>query len=99
MTTKNEYLDKLKCQLDEWQGDLEQLQAKAADAAGDVKAKYEAQMVELRAKLNEGQAKWEEFKDSADDLWDDVKEEAEEKWAALSKGFKESIEKVKSFFA
>ena len=99
MTTKNEYLDKAKQQLDEWAGDLDALQAKTADAAGDLKAKYDAQMVELRAKLKEGEAKWAELKDSADDVWDDFKDEAEEKWAALAEGYKASKDKMTSLLS
>lgn len=99
MQTKEEYLAKLKTQLDEWQANLEVLRAKAADASEDVKEKFEGQMAELKAKWDEGAARRDEIRDSADDKWEEFKDEAEEKWAEFKVGVKDSMERVKSFFS
>jgi hypothetical protein len=56
-------------------------------------------VVELQAKLKEGEAKLDEVMASADHLWEELKDEAEEKWTAVQAGFKDSLAKVKSFFS
>jgi chromosome segregation ATPase len=99
MSTKDEYLEKAKQQLTEWEGELESLQTKAGEATDDLKAAYEEQAAELRTKLDAGKAKIDEITEHADDLWEELKDEAEEKWAALQDGLKDSVEKIKSFFA
>jgi hypothetical protein len=99
MLTKEEYLAKLKAQLDEWQVDLEALGSKAADASDDAKAKIHEQIAELRAKWDEGHARREEIANAADEKWEEIKDEAEEKWEELKVGVRDSIEKVKSYFS
>ncbi len=98
MQTKEEYLAKIKVQLDEWQGDLEVLRGKAETATDDAKTKVQEQIAELRAKWDEGHARREELLGVADDKWEEFKDEAEEKWDEFKVGVKDSFEKVKSYF-
>jgi phage shock protein A len=99
MQTKDEYLAKLKAQLDEWETDLEHLREKAGEASEDAKEKLEEQMAELKAKWDEGAARRQEIIDAADDNWEELKDEAEEKWAELKLGVKDSIDRIKSMFS
>jgi chromosome segregation ATPase len=99
MQTKDEYLAKLKAQLDEWEADLAHLREKAADASDDVKATLEEQIAGLKAKWEEGAERRQHIVDAADDKWEAIKDEAEEKWEELKVGVKESIERVKSMFS
>jgi hypothetical protein len=99
MSTKDEYIAKFKTQLTEWEGHLKVLQAKADSLTGDAKAELNEQIVALKGKWEEGEAKLGEIADQADDHWDDLKDEAEEKWTALTDGVKGSLDKLKSYFA
>ncbi len=99
MHTKDEYLAKLKAQLDEWETDLAHLRDKAADASEDVKEKLEEQMTELKTKWDEGAARRQHIQEAADDKWDEIRDEAEEKWAEVKVSVKDSIERIKSMFS
>ncbi|WP_295393092.1 hypothetical protein [uncultured Thiodictyon sp.] len=99
MLTKEEYLAKMKAQLDEWQVDLEALGSKASEASEEAKVKVQEQITELRAKWDEGHARREEIKNEADEKWEELKDEAEVKWEELKVGVKDSIERVKSYFS
>lgn len=99
MHTKEEYLAKLKAQLDEWETDLAHLRDKAADASEDAKEALEEQMAELKTKWDHGAARRQEILDAADDKWDEIKDEAEEKWAEVKVGVKDSIDRIKSMFS
>jgi hypothetical protein len=98
MTTKDEYLAKLKTQLDEWQADLEHLKTKADVATGEAKVKIHEQLAELREKWDEGHARREEILAAADEKWDDIKEEVEDKWGVLKAGMADSIDRIKAHF-
>jgi hypothetical protein len=98
MQSKEEYLAKLKAQLDEWETDLGHLREKAADASDDVKEKAHQQIAELKAKWDEGAARRQEVMDAADDHWEGVKDDIEEKWAELKTGVQSSIDRIKSMF-
>jgi chorismate mutase len=99
MSTKDEYIAKLKSQLDEWEGDLADLRAKAAAASGDVQHKIDHEIAELKVKWDEADARRRELLDAADDRWDDMKDAAEAKWADLKAGVKDGIERAKSLFS
>ncbi|WP_295405905.1 hypothetical protein [uncultured Thiocystis sp.] len=96
MMTKEEYLEKLKTQLDEWKADIEQLRLKAADATHDTKEGIEKEIAEIKAKWDEGEVKRQEMFDSADEKWDELKEEAEQGWAHLTCFVKESFDRIKT---
>lgn len=99
MMTKEEYVEKLKNQLDEWKVDLEHLRVKAADATDDVRESIEQEIDELKLKWHEGEAKRQAMLDSADEKWDELKEDAEEKWAHLTGFVTESLDRIKSKFS
>ncbi|AFL74130.1 hypothetical protein [Thiocystis violascens] len=99
MMTKEEYVEKLKNQLDEWKVDLDNLRAKAADAADDVRESIEKEIAEIKLKWDEGEGKRQEMIDSADEKWDELKEDAEEGWAHLTGFVKDSLDRIKSKFS
>ena len=96
---KDEYLAKLKTQLDEWESDLSQLRDKAGEASDDVREAVENQIAELKAKWDEGAARRQEILDAADDKWDDIKDDVEEKWVDIKVGVKDSIARIKAMFS
>ena len=80
-TTREEYVAKLKGQLDRWTADMSALEAKAKAAQADAKKRFEAELADLRAqrekalynlKLLEGASAsaWNEISHGADEAWD-----------------------------
>jgi len=96
MTGKDEYVAKVKAQLDEWQEDMERLKESAGAASDDAKAKIGSEIAVLRAKWDEGHARRQELLNAADEKWDAIKEKAEEEWDELKVAVKDSIAKIKS---
>ena len=97
MSGKDEYLAKLKAQLDEWHEDMERLKERAGAVSDDTKVKIHDEIAELRAKWDEGHAKRQELLNTADEKWDAIKDDAEEKWDELKVAVKASIAKIKSY--
>lgn len=110
MATKEEYLAKLKTQLDAWQVEVDELQAKASEATDDIRAEIDQQIANLRVKFTEGESKFDELADATEEAWEDLKDDAEAKFSSLIGEFKEDLQvaateaqglfaKIKSFFS
>lgn len=81
MTTRDEYVSKLKGQLDRWNADMAKWEVQAKAAQADAKKRFEEQLNLVRAqrekalynlKLLEGasNAAWSDFTRGADEAWD-----------------------------
>ena len=70
MTVRDEYIKKLKADLDEWKADLDTLEAEA-------EIKYEGHIKELRQKLEEAQQTLTKIREEGEDTWEDLKQGAE----------------------
>ncbi|MCJ7685042.1 MAG: hypothetical protein MUO68_12185, partial [Desulfobacteraceae bacterium] len=87
MTVRDEYIKKLKADLDEWKADLDTLEAEA-------EIKHEGHIKELRQKLEEAQQTLTKIHDGSEDTWEDLKQRAETVWNM----YKNSFKKAKSEF-
>ncbi len=110
MSSKEEFLAKLQTQLDSWQTEISELEAKANDALDDLKPEIDAQLANLRTKFSEGEGKLNELADVAEDAWEELKVDAEATFGKLIGEFQEDVQqavsgaqgifaKIKSFFS
>lgn len=83
MLNKDEVVTKLKKQLDEFSAEIDALEAKAHDVKEDARAKYQEQLVALRAKREEGEKKLEEMRAATEHSWGRLKAETDNVWEAL----------------
>ena len=85
ITTRDEYVNRLKAQLDRWNAQAGRLEAQARDAAQDLKARCEKDLERVRAerekalyqlKLLEGASAtaWHELRHGADEAWTRMRE-------------------------
>jgi len=86
VSRKDEYVGKMKKQLDDWNKDIDALQAKANQAKADLKATYEKQIAELHKARQEAERKLSEIKSAAEDSWENLKGETERTINALKAG-------------
>ena len=94
MTNRHEYIEKLKDKLDEWDADIDELEARAQKTTADLKFELEDQITSLKLKRDIAKVKLSELMDAGEEAWEDIKEGADEAWASL----KEAIEKARSHF-
>ena len=77
MTKRDEYVAKLKLQLDELDAKMDKIEAKAKDAKEDVREKYQEEMVKLRTQSKLAKAKMAELKAAGEDKWEALVAETE----------------------
>jgi predicted nucleic acid-binding Zn-ribbon protein len=92
MSTKDEYLAKLKTQLDSWQVEVGELEAKASEATDDIKAEIDEQIANLRVKFSEGEVKFNELADATEEAWEELKVDAEATYNKLAGEFQEDVQ-------
>ena len=109
-TTKEEILAKMKTQLDAWQAEVGELEAKASEAADDLKVEIEEQIASLRAKFTDGEGKFDLLSDATEEKFEELKADAEATFGKLIDDFQEDVQvavteaqglfaKIKSFFS
>ena len=76
-TKREEYIEKIKLQLDEANVKMSELEAKAQQAKADAREKYDEEMGKLRQKSDLAMAKLEELKAAGEDSWDAMVAEME----------------------
>ncbi len=77
MTKRDEYIEKMKLQLDELDAKMDKLEAKAKDAKEDVRAKYQEEMTKLRQQSKLAKGKLQEVKAASEDKWEALVAEME----------------------
>lgn len=91
---RDEYVTKMKAQLDIWSAEVERLEAKARAAKADMKITYERRVAELREKRQDVERRLREIREAGEGAWEAVRQGAEDAGNAL----KAALEKAKTEF-
>ncbi len=89
---REEYVERIKRQLDEWNAGIDRLEKRAGELRAEARQRYEARVAALRAKRQELQGKLKEIQASGESAWDAVKASFE----AARTEFKRAYEETES---
>jgi predicted nucleic acid-binding Zn-ribbon protein len=92
MTTRDEYVEKMKVRLDEWNGEIDRLEAKLAEAGEETKVRLQPPIAKARESRDRVVSKLGELKQSGETSFDSAKDEIEHMWKTL----KQSVNYFKS---
>lgn len=87
MSKSDEYIAKMKLQLDEVDAKMDKLEAKATEAKEDARAKYKDEMGKLRQQSKLAKVKLEELKAAGEDKWEAMVTETEKIRDAFAHSF------------
>jgi len=91
MTMKEAYEQKLQAQLEEWNGQIETLKAKAKEAKADTQLEIHKAIESLREQQQQAQTKLTELKRSGEGALDDMKAGVESAWLSLGKAVNSAV--------
>ncbi len=94
MTSRDEYLEKFKAKLDEWNADIDKLEARTREAQADVQAQYESQLKALREMRDDALEQYSQMQNVAVDAWDAMVQGTEKAWQAWVGAFEEARAKL-----
>ncbi|WP_088278980.1 hypothetical protein [Ideonella sp. A 288] len=92
MSKRDEYVSKMKLQLDELNTKMDELSAKARDARAEARESYKAEMDKLRDQSKLAVAKLDEMRTAGEDTWENMVTEMEK----VRDAFKHSFSYFKS---
>ena len=92
---RDAYVQKMKARLDEWNAEIDRIQARIDQADAESKIEYNKQLDELRAKRKEVEDRLEEVRQAGESSWNDLKQGLENSWEILKK----SVDRAKSEFS
>jgi hypothetical protein len=94
MMTRDEYVAKLKSQLDQWNAETARWEAKAKDAQAGMKAEYARQLEQYGKHRDAALAELRRVQGASGDAWSEMMRGAD----AAFKSVKESFERARSKF-
>lgn len=94
MSKRDEYVEKLKHKLDDWNDDIDELEAKTDHVKADMKEKYKEELAVVRQQRETVKQKASELIDSSEGAWEELKIGVEEAWHKLT----EAIDRAHSKF-
>jgi predicted nucleic acid-binding Zn-ribbon protein len=80
MTKREEYVDKMKSQLDQWNAEAARWQEKVKHAEADMKAEYERQLEAVRARRDEAMYNLHQLQAASADAWTDLMRGVDDAW-------------------
>ena len=95
MDKKEEYIQKLDAQLREWSTKIDELNAKAEKAKGDIKTEYTRQLEALKALQESAVKRLAEMTEASGQAWEELKVGAEKAWYELKSSLDNAIAKFK----
>jgi hypothetical protein len=90
MTQRDEYVARLKAQLDRWNADMAKWEAKAREARAGASAAYERQLAALRGHRDQALYQLALLQSAAGDAWTDLVRGSDEAWKRMREAFDEA---------
>jgi len=94
MMKRDEYVEKLKAQLDLWNAEAAKWEAKAKMAQAEMKVEYEKQFETFKRQRDEALKKMQQIQGASGDAWVELTRGADDAWAKM----REAFEKARSHF-
>ena len=95
MNNREEFIQKMKTQLDQWGIEIDRLAAHAETAQEEAKIKYRAQIEVLRQQRAAAKLKLHELQSSSEDAWESVRESMEAARESITKTIKDAMSHFK----
>lgn len=92
MKERDEWVENAKAKLDEWNEEMDEIEAKARVAKAEQKARYQRLLASLREYRDRLRNRISEVEEAGDTAWDELKEGAERGWRSLQEGFRAALE-------
>ncbi len=93
MSNRDQYVEKMKAKIDQWNADIDRLEAKAKETAADVRIEHQNEIESIKAQRDQLVGKLEELENASEEAWEDIKTGAESAWVSLDSALKSAVEK------
>lgn len=96
MNDRDEFVRKMKAQLDAWNSEVDTLIAKAGEVTADLKDEYNEQMESLKNLLADARQKLEDIQQVGEIAWEILKSALDLAWTSLEEAIQSARSRFKS---
>jgi chromosome segregation ATPase len=93
MSDRDAYIKKIKANIDQWNADIDKLQARAKEVEADARIKYDEQIAELKQQRDQAETKMKEARAASEEAWADLRAGFESAWDSVSKAFSTAMKR------
>jgi len=94
MEKRDEYVEKMKAQLDQWNGEIAKWEAKASEAQAEARVEFDKRLEAVRQQREQALYQMRLMQSAAGDAWMDMVRGTDQAWASM----REAVEKASSHF-
>jgi hypothetical protein len=94
MSNRDEYIEKMKTQLDQWNGEIARWEARAKDAQAEARVDFDKRLEAVRQQREDALYQLRLMQSAAGDAWMDMMKGTDEAWARM----REAFDKASSHF-
>ncbi len=94
-TKREEYIAKLKTQLDQWNAEMAKWESQAAGAQASMRAEYEKQLAAIHRHQDQAREQLRKVQSASGDAWMELARGADEAWAKMSEAFEKAHSQFK----
>jgi lipid II:glycine glycyltransferase (peptidoglycan interpeptide bridge formation enzyme) len=84
---RDEYVNKLKTQLDQWNAEAAKWEEKAKEAQASMKSEYEKQLAALNSRREEALYQMKLLQNASADAWQELMRGADDAWKSMQEAF------------
>lgn len=95
MNKRDDYVEKLKSQLDAWNADVDALESRAHKAHAEAQALYQAQVEALRARSEQARLQLDLLRRASEDAWSEMRSGMEKAWDDMGEAVKAASSRFK----
>ena len=90
MSQRDEYVEKMKAQLDHWNAEMAKWEAKAREAQAGARTEYDRQLKALREQRDQAAFQLNLLQSAAGSAWTDMARGVDEAWARMREAFEKA---------
>jgi len=94
MSSRDEYVEKMKTQLDQWNADIAKWEAKSHEAQAEARAEYDKRLEALKQQREQAMYQMKLLQAAAGEAWVEMMRGTDEAWARM----REAFDKASSHF-
>lgn len=87
MGKRDEIVSKIRAKVDEWNAEIDKLEASARQKKAEGAQEYHHRLAQLKDQRDKAFRKLREFRNASDDAWDDLQSGAEQIWQDIKQTY------------
>ena len=95
MTDREEYVEKAKARIDQWNAEIDKMQARMREAEADARIQYQKNLEEMRAQRNQAEEELSKMQKASDQAWDDLQAGFDKSWGEIQSAFRSAMSRFK----